>query len=84
MPSVSLFAKRFARSSPVLRRAFRSSSCINKNFPKEFVDVERSASVVTSPEKGANTADHVARSMRVIDDTLQSRPRFVEIWRRMG
>ena len=68
------------RDSPILKRTLREP----KDLPNKFVDVEWNPSLVTLPEDRTNTPDNVAGTTPVLHDTIQSCPRFVEIWRRMG
>jgi hypothetical protein len=68
------------RHSPILELTLHE----HKDIPNKFVDVERNPSLVTLPENRTNTLDNVAGTMPVLHDLMRSRPRFVEICRRMG
>ena len=68
------------RDSPILNLPLREP----EDLPNKFVDIEWSPLLVILPENRTNTPDNIGGTKPVLHDAIQSRPRFVEIWRRMG
>jgi hypothetical protein len=54
-----------------------------EHLTNELIGVERSLFRLTLLEHRADTSDHLARTMPLIDNALQGRARYVEVGRRV-